>query len=133
LTEKWRITIPVEGFDFPIREKFNVQEATVETHLNIENKREAMISTDIDGDRESARAMSTALIEGIAGRLSFSSEEEIRLKREVYLTQLQPEKGREKKGWGYHEHSKTTGNTVTVGDPHGSMVRFVRELEDVKQ
>jgi hypothetical protein len=41
------ITIPVEGFNFPIREKFDVQGATVESHLNIDNKMEPMISVDV--------------------------------------------------------------------------------------
>jgi len=133
LTEKWRITIPVVGFDFTIREKFEVQGATVETHPNTENAMEPMISVIVDGDRESARATGTALIDRITARLSFSSEKEIRLKKEVYLTQLQPEMNRQKKGWGYHDYSLTIRKTATVGDPHSTMVRFVRELEDVRQ
>ena len=54
-TEKWRITVPVEGFDFTIRDKFDVQGATVETLRNIKNSEmEPMISLHVDGDRKSA-------------------------------------------------------------------------------
>jgi hypothetical protein len=55
LTEKWRITIPVEGFDFPLREKFEVQGATVEAYPDIknENMMEPMISVIVEGDPSS--------------------------------------------------------------------------------
>jgi hypothetical protein len=105
----------------------------VESHLSINNEIEPMISVDVNGDRSNAIAIGTVLIDGIAARLSFSSEREIRLKKEVYLTQLQPETGREKKGGGYHDHQGTIFSTLTIGDRYVSMVRFVSELERVKQ
>ena len=133
-TEKWRITVPVEGFDFTIRDKFDVQGATVETLRNIKNSEmEPMISLHVDGDRKSAIVKGRAFIDRIAARLSLLTGKEIRLKSEVYLTQLQPETAKEKKGWGYHEYEQTVLTSFTIGDPYVSMARFVRELEDVKQ
>lgn len=132
MSERWRITIPVEGFDLKIKEKFELQNATVDTLLNDENKEEPMISINVDGDLDSARAKGTLLIDRVAARLSYSSEKEIRLKKEVYLTQLQPETGRQKKGWGYHEYRRTVTSRITMGDSHRSMVRMVMELENLK-
>ncbi len=45
------IPIPVEGFDFPLREKFEVQGATVEAYPNIKNENimEPMISVIVEG------------------------------------------------------------------------------------
>jgi hypothetical protein len=133
MTEKWRITVPVEGFDFPIRGKFDIQGTIVESYLSIDNEMEPMISVDVDGERNNAIAIGRALLDGIAARLSFSSEKEIRLKKEVYLTRLQPETGRQMKGWGYHDYQRTVSSTLSIGDRYGSMVRFVGELEFVKQ
>jgi hypothetical protein len=135
LTEKWRITIPLVGFDFPIREKFVIHGAIVETHPNIENTIEPMISVDIDGDRESAKAKGKALIDRIAARLSFSSEREIRLKEEVYFKQLEPKTAKKKreKGWGYHEYRRKVERTLHIGDRHKSMLQIVGELEGLEQ
>jgi hypothetical protein len=132
LSERWRITIRVEGFDLKIKEKLELQNATVDILLNDENKEELMISINVDGDLDSARAKGTLLIDRVAARLSYSSEKEIRLKKEVYLTQLQPETGRQKKGWGYHEYRRMVTSRITMGDSHRSMVRMVMELENLK-
>jgi hypothetical protein len=132
LTERWRVPIPVEGFNFMVREKFNIQGATVETLHNGENIMEPMISVNVDGDSESAWISGKALIDRIAARLSYSTGLEIRLKKEVYLSKLQPETDTEKKRWGYHRHFSEVEVGIPIGDHHKAMVSILMELENVK-
>jgi hypothetical protein len=137
LTEKWQITIPLEGLDFRIKGEFKLQNATVKTRrIKWKKKREeAMVTVDADGDIQSARAKAKALIDRIAARLSYSCGMEIRLKEEVYIKQLEPKTAKKKKekGWGYHEYRRTVRKTVIIGDRHSSMIGFVRELEGLQQ
>jgi hypothetical protein len=135
LIEKWQITIPLEGIDFKIREGFQLQNAIVKSRLGKwkKKKEEAMITVNVEGDLDTARKKANALIDRIAARLSYSCGEEVRLKEEVYLKQVQPKTRRREKGWGYHERRKTVRTRITIGDRHSAVINFMKQLDDVKQ
>jgi hypothetical protein len=140
LTKKWQVTIPLKGLDLELKDGFEFQNATLKTRPSKEKKRpkkkeEAMVTVDVDGDLDTARKKASALIDRISARLSYSCGEEVRLKEEVYLRQLEPKTGKKgrKKGWGYDKHLQTVRKRVTIGDRRRALIRFVMELEDVKQ